>query len=301
MGIKKASPYEIIENYILPIYESGDESANWKSRERTVTLGYIRYIKDNLEEYEREGDKLLNADKKHWEGREDPLERLRNALWIRSNEPGGNWYLKPSSLYLSKKVYKNECELETLFENSQDVSFVHREYVDDIIEKYRREKRKNKKSKEVRKKREAEIKKWKDIFIKLGVNVIPKVNIKEETRQHITNVGNLHEQKVTIYSSPDICSIIETKNAEKSKRLINMLDHNWDYYKKYTIWRDYYFHYSWNYNDKLSDWFEKLKTSSWLPTTKDVFFKPSEVYIDKSETKELLGDSVPYLAIDIKN
>lgn len=300
LGVKKASPYEIIENHILPIYESGDESSNWQSRERTVTLGYIRYIKDNLEEYEREGDKLLNADKKHWEGREDPLERLRNALWIRSNKPGGNRYRKPAYLYLSKKVYKNEYDLETLFENSQDVSFVHREYVDDIIEKYRREKRKNKKSKEVRKKREAEIKKWKDFFIKLVVNAIPKVNIKEELRQHIT-YANIYERKVTIYSSPDICSIVEEKDAEKNKQLAKILDQNWDHYNKYTTWHNYYYNRGWKYEEKLSDWFFELKTSSWLPTAKGTLFKPSEVYVDKSAIKELLGDSVPYLAIDIKN
>jgi hypothetical protein len=165
IGVQDASPYEIIESHILPIYESGDDSSNWKSKDEKQRLGYIRYIKDNLQNYEKESDKRLNANNNSWR-KKDPLGRLKKSLYIRINKTvdGTNDYDHPENIYLPK-IYGNENDLESLFEGIEGISFLHREYIEDIIKKYRLEKRKVKKSKvDIQKKREAEIKDWRDFF-----------------------------------------------------------------------------------------------------------------------------------------
>lgn len=80
LGVRDAQPYEIIENHILPIYESDDENNNWKSRDSKTLLGYIRYIKENHQDYEKESDRRLNTNKKSWEQKEDPLKRLKKVI-----------------------------------------------------------------------------------------------------------------------------------------------------------------------------------------------------------------------------
>ncbi len=296
-GVQNALPYEIIESYILLVYESDNDSSNWKSKDTKQLLGYIRYIKDNLENYEKESDRRLME-------RKDPLWRLKKSLYIRINKTVNETnYDHPQNIYLPK-TFGNKNNLESLFEGLENISFVHREYIDEIIEKYRQDKRKAKsmKSKEdIKKRREADIEEWREFFVKLGVNTIPKVNIKEEIKTHTTYRGNKYTQRVTIYSSPDICSIINVEDAEKNKRLIEILDQNWNHYKKFVGYTDYFFNYSWYSVNNKSDWFEKIGTNNWLPTTKGTFAKPSEVFLDKPEIKELLGDTVPYLSIDINN
>jgi hypothetical protein len=298
IGVQDASPYEIIESHILPIYESGDDSSNWKSKD----VGYIRYIKDNLQNYEKESDKRLNANKNSWR-KKDPLGRLKKSLYIRINKTvdGTNDYDHPENIYLPK-IYGNENDLESLFDGIEGISFLHREYIEDIIKKYRLEKRKVKKSKvDIQKKRETEIKEWRDFFVKLGVNEIPRINIKEETKTHWTHLGSKYEQNVESYSSPDICNVLEKKDRERNKKLLIILYKYWNHYSKFTKWIDYYFYYTWHSDVKEADWFQFLTNNRLIPTSLNTLEKPSEVFLDKPEIKELLGDSVPYLAVEIKN
>jgi len=109
LGLKQADSYEIIENHILPVYENGE----WKQKDSKVLIGYIRYIKDNLDNYERESDRRLNASKASWEPKEDPLKRLKKSLLIRINrdDEGKEWYANPENVYLPK-IYGNENNLE---------------------------------------------------------------------------------------------------------------------------------------------------------------------------------------------
>lgn len=298
MGIQNASPYEIIERHILPIYESDE----WKKKDSNTLRGYIRYIKDNIEAYEKESDKRINTNKGPWETKKDPLRRLKESLYIRINKTVNSTNYKPPQEVYLPKIYGNENDLETLFEGIDDISFVHREYIDDIIKKYRQAKRKNKKNKvEIKKKREKEIRELREFFVKLGVNIIPKVNVEEENRKHTTYWGSKYERKVTVYSSPHICSVIEINSAEKDEKLAKILDRNWEHYKNFTHWEDCYFRYSWKWETTEADWFARIKADNWLPTTRGAFAKPSEVFLDKPEIRQLLGDSVLYLAVDIKN
>ncbi|MCX7811237.1 MAG: DUF3883 domain-containing protein [Leptospiraceae bacterium] len=302
IGVQDASPYEIIESHILPIYESGDDSSNWKSKDEKQLLGYIRYIKDNLQNYEKESEKRLNASENSWR-KKDPLGRLKKSLYIRINKTvdGTNDYDHLENIYLPK-IYGNENDLESLFDGIEGISFLHQEYIEDIIRKYRLEKRKVKKSKvDIQKKREAEIKDWREFFVKLGVNEIPRINIKEETKTHRTNSGKKYEQNFESYSSPDICNVLEKKDRERNKKLLIILDKYWNHYSKFTECRDYFFYRGWYFSVKKADWLQFITNNSWLPTSLNTLAKPSEVFLDKPEIRELLGDTVPYLTVELKN
>ncbi|MCD6398647.1 MAG: hypothetical protein J7L08_01895, partial [Candidatus Aenigmarchaeota archaeon] len=52
LGLKRADPYTIIEEHILPAYEMGE----WKQKDSKVLVGYVKYIKDKLDRYEKESD-----------------------------------------------------------------------------------------------------------------------------------------------------------------------------------------------------------------------------------------------------
>jgi len=226
LGICNSQPYEIIEYHILPIYESDDENKNWKSKDAKTLLGYIRYIKEHFQDYEKERDRRLNANKRDWEKKEDPLKRLKNSLYIRTYKMigGTNDYDHPGSIYLPK-TYGNKNDLESLFEgieDIEDIDFVHREYIDEIIKKYRQKKRKSKKGKTgLRKKGEEEIKEWREFFVKLGVNEglkVEKTNesyLTEEDKERLRDQSRRTYEEITDYKLTPLQPILEKINKNQ--------------------------------------------------------------------------------------
>lgn len=302
INVQDALPYEIIQEHILSVYENNDNLKNWKSGKPLI--GYVRYIKDHLVDYKKESDKRLNARKMQREIKGEPLRRLRNSLYIQINKTvdGLNYYRHPEDIYLPK-TYTLDDNLDTLFEGIIDIGFVSQEYIKDIIKKHQLARKDKKYKANQKKKEESEISEWRDFFIELGVNKIPRVITREEIRTHTTNSGNEHKQKVTIHQSPDICKILKIKNADKNKRLLRILDQNWDHYRDFKVWTNCSFSYNWNYYTYQSDWFEKIRTENWLPVSQNINYlgKPNEIFLKKPEIKALLGDSVLYLDADLKN
>lgn len=147
LGFMKAKPYEIIENHILPVYENGE----WRHKDSKILIGYIRYIKNNIDEYERESGRRLNANKHSWESKEDPLKRLKKSLLIRTE--GKDRYAHPENIYLPR-IYGNENNLEKLFEEI-NVNFVHPCYIESDLESI------NRKINELKSELKGKSKRWK--------------------------------------------------------------------------------------------------------------------------------------------
>jgi len=362
LGLKQADPYEVIENHILPVYESED----WKQKDSRTLIGYIRYIKDNIGKYERESDKRLNANKSSWETKEDPLKRLKESLLIRINKSNKNgegeeWYHSTENIYLPK-IYGNDNNLEELF-GGINVSFVHSCYIEQDIKQIDSEsfELKNKlkgKGKKWKKKHKKEVKKikeqikrldeekkkviaeWKDFFERIGVNVFLKVEKDSDTENpsyyYVGQVTRKYipprEKKNTLWrnenwvarvyegyyigddwASYDFQKIIEkvegyndeTRKKEICERLLRGFEQNWENYKKYLNC-DYYYRYhgqsqpAWSKGETKSTFLLMLQNLRWILTTKGLH-KPCEVFLDKLEIREVLGDTVPYLAVEIKN
>lgn len=279
LGVQNASCYEIIENHILPLYK-GD---SWKSKVNQL-LGYICYIKDNLLEYENESKKRDNFNYLTY-CKEEPLKKLKELLLIKTDK---NEYLHPADIYLPT-CYDNPNKLETLLSGISGVCFLSSEYIQDLMQL---------------KDPSRKIREWKEFFLKIGVHILPKIDVEIKLLHDRSNRKFDYYHNNYIYSSPHIIRILETKNVDKNQKLAKLLDSNWDYYKQYKSWQDHYydhgeFHRYKNSND--ADWFTRIKTAAWLPTTKGKLTNPSEIFLAEPETVSILGDSVSYLAITLNN
>ncbi|MEH2027279.1 DUF3883 domain-containing protein [Nostoc sp.] len=281
LGVQNASCYEIIDNHILPLYK-GD---SWKSKVNQL-LGYICYIKDNLSEYEKEFNKIKNPYSYSY-SKEDPLKSLKESLLIKTDK---NDYSRPVNVYLPAS-YGNPNELETLLSGIQDVRFLSPEYIQDLMQI----KNPSEKAEKIRG--------WREFFIKLGVHTVPKIDVKIQTARGRSNQKKYYLKEYPIYTSLHILRILEARNVEKNQKLAKFLDSNWDYYKQYKSWQHYAYANGGFYSDSPNDadWFTAIKTAAWLPTTKGKLANASEVFLDKTETGAILGDSVPYLAITLNN
>jgi len=334
LGIRYATPYEIIENHILPIYENGA----WKEKDSDILIGHIMYIKDHLNEYYEESDRRLNRNRRWWEPKKDPLDHPKKSLLIRTNR---NNYDYPENIYLPKS-YGNENDLERLFEGIE-VSFVHLCYLEQDIKyindetselenklkdksktwkkKHKKEVKKiEKKIRDLKEEKEKKIGEWKAFFLSLGVHEVPKVEcyegsceskyshkyydfqnrlgIPEEKMKYSTKGHRVRDWKL----SPEFEYILEKGNAERIRILLAILDKYWNgKYSKYLNMDYWWFYYEEYHNTFPSSFIRDLQEKIRLLTTQNILASPSEVFLNKPEIRELLGDTVLYLAVDIKN
>jgi len=299
LGLREPEPSKIIKKHILPVYENG----KWEERDEKILLGYIRYIKDNIDKLD---DDLLNE--------------LKKNLRIRVRRGREKLYDAPENVYLPKS-YGNKYKLEELFEGIE-VSYVDECYLEKEIRPKEKEieklknkqnlkgKKGKKKEKKTSKNRIKELEEeindikenWKKFFLKIGVKDIPMVKIEVNERKHYTGWEN-KKMAYKKYSSPDIIRIFEKGEMQRNKELLSILDTHWnDYYNEYKTWTDYYHYHRWIREEKKSDWFEYLISNPCIPTTKNTLEKPSAVFLDEGgEIRKVLGDTVPYLAVKIKN
>lgn len=327
LGLKQAHPYEIIENHILPIYESED----WKQKDSKILIGYIRYIKEHIDQYEKESDKKLNANKSSWEPKEDPLKRLRESIFIRINKDneGKEWYDNPRNIYLPR-IYGNGNNLDELFEGI-DVNFVHQCYIEQDIKqlnskiselknkikskkwrKKHRKKVKNIKSqiKHLEEEKNKKIEEWKDFLLRISINKIPKMEYYDgtvsdkdryptsEEREYSTRGHNVKDWRL----SQEFNELLERNNPDRIKILLTVLNDHWnDTYSKYLKMDYQWFYYYEQHKILSSSFIRDLKESIKVPTTQNTLAKPLEVFLDKPKIREVLGDTVPYLAVEIKN
>ena len=294
LGVLNAEPFNVIENYILRDFENNDENQNWKSKKEEVLIGYINYIKDNLAEYEKENDKRLNSNKHQYQTKDDPLQHLKHVIKLRCKTKIGDEYQKPNFLYLPKQ-YRNEVDLNFLFSRIDDFSYVHPQYVELSYKEIIKTERNKTRRKELQNK---VLEEWKTFFIKLGVSTKPLIYVN-------SNHGRWGGD--TIYHSSAISKIIAEDNPKKNSLFLKTLDFNWDsYYKKFTTNTICYlpnndYRYNLRSRTEESEWFEKLKKSKWLPTKNGGLEQSSKLFLDKPETRKILGDSVLYLDAEIKN
>ncbi|MHA1381919.1 MAG: sacsin N-terminal ATP-binding-like domain-containing protein, partial [Candidatus Helarchaeota archaeon] len=328
LGLKTPNAYEIIENHIIPFYEQ----IGYNQIDVNTHIGHIKFIKDNIDEYERIDQKISN-DIRFWSFNKEDLskKRLKNLPILLARDYYGNErYLEPEKIYLSK-MYGNNNNLEILFEGI-NIYFIHPCYIESSLEKIdekikalqKRHKNKGKKRNgvykndnmdKVREKIELlkrdkkdKIKGWKDFFLSIGVNVglriiqIKNSYLRWQDKQKLRSGGSYTAEKIIDYSIEFLNPIINNPHKDKIRILIKLLDNQWpELSKKKTLiykWR----YYSWKENEKAdSTWIHLLKTTSWVPTSFNNFKKPSEVFLNISEIQEFLGESVPYITVKIKN
>jgi hypothetical protein len=120
LGIKTPNPYEIIENYILPIYKDD----TWKSKSIEVLHGYIKYIKENFQIYKELKVSIVD---------------LKNLLYIKIVQKDENfsYYAHPNETYLPN-IYGTKYDLDTLFSGIKELNnnLVDSNYLQDDFKEY---------------------------------------------------------------------------------------------------------------------------------------------------------------------
>ncbi|MDM3853879.1 MAG: HNH endonuclease [Aphanizomenon gracile PMC649.10] len=245
LGVKEITPYEIIKNFILPLYTDGDKSKNYLSKSNNINFRCVLYIKDNF--------KYLTNDK-------GLLQNIKSHLRIECKNlcDHSTSYWTAQNLYIGQR-YNNEIDLESLFKDIEDAEFVSSLYLEKYLENI---------SISHHQISTHFVEEWKEFFVKVGVNTIPKVNI--------------------------ISKIISLNEYERNKLLLKLLDNNWDHYREQRQQN--------SYSPIEASWFTQIKNDTWIPTTNNKRLeKSSEVFINKDNIKKILGNSVFYVSIELTN
>jgi hypothetical protein len=312
IGVQTASPYQVIENHILPLYESDEEENNWTRKGQEKLTSYIRYIRDHLDDYEKESDKKQNAHKEEWQTKEDPLGRLRESLLLRTSRKDSetHYHDHPQNLFLPR-IYGNEFNLEKLYEGIEDIFYVNQLYLQDSVQRSG-SKGKKKSKKSVKRFRNKEIGLWRKCFLKLGVNEAFQAEKTGDCHLSNSKLEKLRDgarctyAEIKNYNLKPLKKILKkiqkNKDITTAKSLFSILDSQWEKLSEFEEmeYRWYYRRWQPSINTDAT-WVYLLKSSEWVPTAGGDLAKPSQIFLDTELTKSLLGDSVPYLGIAHQN
>ena len=333
-GIRRASPYKIIEDHILPFYENGA----WKDKPFKILTGYVKFIKDNLAAYEKEkaAQKPLDPGKPK---PSDPLSRIWQNLRLRikTTDKTAHEYALPRESYLTK-LYGAETDFEKLFEGVEGPKFIHDQYLiryDDRSSK----KQKRKKQRKQFRKIAPEIEQWHDFLIRVGVSetLIAKIDPEtkriegpsfaantvtgkripwSETSRTVWKDESWSETEYSYYIEDDwicddlnnlfekIATLDEPSRNKTCEQLTDNLLKTWKRHRRHTTCK-YFFRTSgqhgWPSDTTKSSFLLTLMSHDWLLTEAGSPANPTRVFNQKPEIKQLLGDSVEYTAFTINN
>ncbi len=135
-----------------------------------------------------------------------------------------------------------------------------------------------------------------------------KIMIDEEMEKATLKIGDDRTHYLKVIKENDKLNLYGKHNEEAKsyicKQLVNIIDANWGDFKEYKSCKYYYREYQqrgWSWAETPSTFLLTLKKESWLPTTQNTIVTPSQIFLNKPEIQEVLGDTVPYLAVEIKN
>jgi len=272
LGVRPADPLEIINEHILPVFEGDKSDTNWKSKDPGFLLGSVEYIKDHLEQFEKGGGSV---------------ERLKRGLYIRFVHPEGHWYTGSSELYFTK-IYGNTNDLEGLFHGLADIHFLDPAYLDHSVSRHS----KTSKQGEVSAKQRRELADgWRAFFTKLGVETTIRVTCPPEV--------NDPDQ----VASTDLAKVINTGDPERIATALHILDANWARYRRYLEIERFYVQRNrrCSYGKEPTAFCKLLRGSDWIPTKEHGLCKPADVCLDVAANRSLLGNHIPYLAVDLSS
>jgi hypothetical protein len=272
LRVRPAEPTEIINEHILPVFEGTDSNINWQSKDAAFLVGALEYVKDHLEPFQKGGGSS---------------ERLANGLWIKYVHPDGNRYTKATGLYLTG-AYGNQNDLESLFSGIADVRFVDSTYLDHSVA---RQKKTGKQGTPSAKQRDEHAASWSTFFVRLGVETVVRVS------------GPAGASEPDQVASPDLAKVIATEDPDRIAQALQILDNNWSLYRRNLEIERFYVqrNRSQSLGKAPTAFCKLLRGSEWIPTKDHGLCQPAKVCLGVDANKRLLGNHVPYLAVDLTN
>ena len=272
LGVRSADAVEIIKEYVLPAFESTDDNANWKRKDDGFRHGSVEYIKDHFADCEKSAGLV---------------DRLRRSLWIKFVHPNGNVYTRLNELYLPR-TYGNKNRLEILFKGLDSIKFVDPAYLQHSLARH---KKPGLKEDELAKAEKKLASNWGEFFSKLGVESTLRVNAPPSA------------DSPEAVKSDDLERLIQTQDATRLATALRLLDQNWDRYRpllefeRYTEVRGKRY----SHGTSATTFSRQIRQSGWIPTRQHGLCQPAAVCLDTLENRDLLGEHVPYLNVELKN
>jgi hypothetical protein len=274
LGVRIPDPVEIINEHIMPVFEGDNAATNWKSKDDGFLLGAVEYIRDHVEAFEKAGGSI---------------ERLKKGLYIKFVHPEGRWYMKATELYLPK-AYGNRNDLESLLQGIEEIHFADPAYFEHSLGRLKKPVKNGSTDVSAKEKRE-QVESWRNFFVRLGVETVLRVS----SPPAVSDPDQI--------TSPDLGKILATKDVDRLTKLLTLLDQHWPRYRQYL--RIERFTLLRNRRHSLGTFatafFKLLSGSAWIPTKNHGLCRPHLVCVDTSENRDLLGDHVPYLAVEVES
>ena len=274
LGVKQASPVDLIREHMVPLFGEGDSANNWQSDKRGDEFrhGCVEYLKD------------------HWEDVRkipDLVSKLKGSLRVRV-DGSDIYYALPGQMYLSK-AYGNTNSLKQLFRDLEGIWFVDPVYLKRAIAHLKVRKVRAKRGKVTRGDRTKLRNEWRQFFVDLGVE---------------TNIRVVHEpetEKPNEADSLNLAMVIKTGDVDRISLALSLLDEHWDYFARWMKTKRLQASRGRTYDlGMVNTKFGLLLTdSSWIPVKGGALVEPGIVFFDQPSTRDLLGDSVAYLAVPI--
>ena len=239
------------------------------------------------------------------------VENIETDMILLRREGKETTYLRPGQMFMLPE-YSDDATLLKLFKEN-NVPFVSRHYIQKLL------KRTSERSRD-------QIASWKRFFQKLGVNERPPVAVTTKNLDYdeIAKELEKHYPKKRVQSSnwpykkkdynftralADIIDSLQDEGTsnriEKAKLIVQVLNKNWGYYKKFL--KSYYLYHV----KHASEWSKEelgpsvlahaIKEKAWVPTLKGKLAKPSHVFLNLQTIKEAMGDQVEYVDGTIDN
>ncbi len=269
LGVCRPDPAEVIERSLLPLFKwrllSGTADAT-----EGILVGATLFVKEHLAEYEKRDSRLV---------------RLKDELLLKAT-PDGQFF-KAVELYLPAS-YGNANDLETLFEGLGGFYFVSGDYLEASLKRLPR--RAGEVPSDAQRRRE--VKAWKEFLLRLGVEERPRVTVLPPTATAPARAW-----------SDDFQRVFATGQWDRIFRAFVLIDRWWSEYRKLlsvsarrktgvgqTLPADV-----------PSEFRQQLVTAEWMPVKGHRLARPADTFLDTPDTRQLLGDHVPYLDAPFRN
>ena len=189
LKVKLDIPYDLVTSHILPKHHG----ESWKTSEKKVLLGHLRYVKDKINEY-------LSGAAAAGKTEDLAFQTLRDGMLLGTkHKEDGTWFFgKANTLYLGKEYNPSFCIETLLGEAIADSRLVSHDYL-------------TAKSKDP----ETEAESWRQFFQYLGLCFSPI----------LAPVGNGDFQ-----CSEELQLLMDSSNSVVRKATLECRDQNWDKY-----------------------------------------------------------------------
>lgn len=265
IGVSPLIAFQFIQKYLVPSY------ANPQSITLEENRSHIRYLRRAFSRMAPDELKIAISQ----------LQILKVLICHHASDPIRKYWVSPSNAYLATN-YANDDKLELFFQAAPNTWFVDPGYIS----------------------KDEDPKVWHSFLTTLGVAELPRVRDAEEWRLKDRKVDGLEAALDAVAKEP-----VTTRAALAGAiwsvvcRLLpgdgDYSEYGWEriFHGKQEVYGPRGGHQGSRETD--ASFFVALRDTAWLPDEADQPRTPGKLYEDSKYTRELLGDTFPYLHREI--